>query len=109
MTDFGQVANISDDSYLGIERTISTLTPLLQTPKENPHATLVTLFMNAIHQVNSASIQNACLPAAAVQKAKAYLKTDLKPSTMAGTFPVAAILAISAHNLLLDFDKLFDK
>ncbi|KPM34923.1 hypothetical protein AK830_g11652 [Neonectria ditissima] len=44
------VSNISDGGYLGIHRTLYTMVPLLQTPLENPHATLITLFMNAVDE-----------------------------------------------------------
>ncbi len=43
-----QVSNISDFGWLGIHRTLIVMVPLLQTHIENPHATLITLFMNAV-------------------------------------------------------------
>jgi hypothetical protein len=47
---FIQVSNISDRGYLGIHRTIGLMVPLLQGPLINPHATLITLFMNAVEE-----------------------------------------------------------
>jgi hypothetical protein len=46
-----QVANISDSCYLGVDTTVTKLAPLLQQPKSNPSATLVTLFLNAVTEV----------------------------------------------------------
>ena len=44
-----EVANIVDMHYLGLDLTLQTLGPLLRTAAENPHATLIALFMNATH------------------------------------------------------------
>jgi hypothetical protein len=45
-----QVSNICDRTYLGLAPTIGIFTPLLEAPTANPHATLITLFMNAIEE-----------------------------------------------------------
>ncbi|KFY28454.1 hypothetical protein V493_02929 [Pseudogymnoascus sp. VKM F-4281 (FW-2241)] len=45
-----EVSNISDGAYLGIHRTVFFMVPLLQKPLVNPHATLITLFMNAVDE-----------------------------------------------------------
>src|SRR6266480_5135204 len=45
---FLQVSNISDGGYLGIPRTLSLLSPFLQKRTDNSHATMITLFMNAV-------------------------------------------------------------
>jgi hypothetical protein len=45
-----EVSNISDQGWLGIHRTLFYMIPLLQNPIENPHATLITLFMNAVEE-----------------------------------------------------------
>ncbi|KAF7175088.1 hypothetical protein CNMCM7691_006492 [Aspergillus felis] len=45
-----EVSNISDAGWLGIHYTLSLMVPLLQTPLENPHASLITLFMNAVDE-----------------------------------------------------------
>ncbi|OBT41478.1 hypothetical protein VE00_07576 [Pseudogymnoascus sp. WSF 3629] len=46
-----EVANISDAYYLGICATLGLLSPLLQLPRQNPHATLITTFINAVKEV----------------------------------------------------------
>lgn len=45
-----QVSNIADTGYMGIYWTLNCMIPLLQTPLDNPHATLITLFMNAVDE-----------------------------------------------------------
>ncbi|KFZ20600.1 hypothetical protein V501_00028 [Pseudogymnoascus sp. VKM F-4519 (FW-2642)] len=45
-----EVSNILDRGYLGIHRTVFSMMPLLQGPLVNPHATLITLFMNAVDE-----------------------------------------------------------
>ncbi|KAI0005245.1 hypothetical protein F4779DRAFT_633541 [Xylariaceae sp. FL0662B] len=45
------VSNICDMGYLGTETTLKTFSPLLQIPSVNPHATLITLFLNAIAEM----------------------------------------------------------
>ncbi|OBT89075.1 hypothetical protein VE02_01946 [Pseudogymnoascus sp. 03VT05] len=52
-----EVANISDAYYLGIRNTLGLLSPLLQLPQQNPHATLITTFINAVKEV--AKIENS--------------------------------------------------
>lgn len=45
-----EVSNISDYGWLGIHRTLFYMIPLLQNAVDNPHATLITLFMNAVEE-----------------------------------------------------------
>ena len=44
------MANICDRGYIGIRSTLSLLSPLLQLPQQNPHATFITLFINAVKE-----------------------------------------------------------
>lgn len=50
LTDSVQASNICDEYCLGPETTVGLLSPLLQKVSKNPHATLVTLFMNAVKE-----------------------------------------------------------
>ncbi|KEY73762.1 hypothetical protein S7711_03071 [Stachybotrys chartarum IBT 7711] len=45
-----QVSNISDTGYVGIHTTLALAMPCLQPVETNPHATLITLFMNSIEE-----------------------------------------------------------
>ncbi|KAH7224169.1 hypothetical protein BKA60DRAFT_594076 [Fusarium oxysporum] len=44
------VSNISDSGYLGAHRTVALVALLLRAPPTNPHATLITWFMNLIDE-----------------------------------------------------------
>jgi hypothetical protein len=48
-----QVSNITDvgPAYVGTETTLGLLCPLLQTPQQNPHATIITLYLNATMEI----------------------------------------------------------
>ena len=48
-----KVSNISDVGYLGIESTLAHMAPFLEAPQVNKHATLITLFMNAVDETRS--------------------------------------------------------
>lgn len=59
------VSNIADAGYLGINKTLKTMQPLLQ--PANKHSTLITLFMNAIGQMENLpgrelKLMQQCLP-----------------------------------------------
>ncbi|KAL2063905.1 hypothetical protein VTL71DRAFT_4399 [Oculimacula yallundae] len=45
-----EVANICDGGYIGIRNTLSLLSPFLKSPQQNVHATLITLFINAVKE-----------------------------------------------------------
>ncbi|KAH8674391.1 hypothetical protein BGZ60DRAFT_468760 [Tricladium varicosporioides] len=45
-----EVANICDGGYIGIRNTLSLLSPFLQSPRQNVHATFITLFINAVKE-----------------------------------------------------------
>ena len=38
---------------MGIRTTLAALGPMLQKPSENPHATIITHFMNAFHEIKA--------------------------------------------------------
>lgn len=46
------MSNICDGGYIGTEATVSLLGPLLQNTAENPYATLLLLYMNAVKETN---------------------------------------------------------
>ena len=46
-----QVSNITDSGYLGPKHTLATFGPLLKPKFQNPRATLLVLFLNAVHEI----------------------------------------------------------
>ncbi|KAK8070351.1 hypothetical protein PG997_010554 [Apiospora hydei] len=49
-----ETSNIADVTYLNPVGAVGLIGPLLKPPSVNPHATLITLFMNAIHEMKPA-------------------------------------------------------
>ncbi|KAL9075400.1 MAG: hypothetical protein Q9157_004045 [Trypethelium eluteriae] len=48
-------SNVADEEFLGIKKTLATVGPLLKPKSENPHATILTPFLNAIDNADSSS------------------------------------------------------
>ncbi|KAF2230331.1 hypothetical protein EV356DRAFT_345567 [Viridothelium virens] len=48
-------SNVADEEFLGIKKTLATVGPFLKPKSENPHATILTLFLNAIDNADSSS------------------------------------------------------
>jgi len=48
MLKFTQISNITDNYHLGHKASLETFAPLLKTPSQNHHATLLGFFTNAI-------------------------------------------------------------
>ncbi|KAK4099828.1 hypothetical protein N658DRAFT_539478 [Parathielavia hyrcaniae] len=51
-----EVSNVTDGCNLGLRNTLTSLMPLLQPPQRNPHATLISLFLNAVMDMVTAEI-----------------------------------------------------
>ncbi|KAF2137795.1 uncharacterized protein K452DRAFT_257269 [Aplosporella prunicola CBS 121167] len=98
-----EVSNIADGGYLGIRKCLKTFAPLLKPVTENPHATLVTLFLNAINEVESSEdrIQTLMLERARLM---AYVPVNLSNKNKLGADKVKIT---TAPDLLRDFDGLF--
>ena len=45
------MSNITDAGYLGTRETLRLLSPLLQAPHENPDATIISAYLNAIMEM----------------------------------------------------------
>ncbi|KAI0850207.1 hypothetical protein F5Y00DRAFT_43671 [Daldinia vernicosa] len=50
-----EASNISDTCWLGTRETLRCLSPLLKTPADNPHATLITVYLNAVMETAKSS------------------------------------------------------
>ncbi|KAK4500888.1 hypothetical protein PRZ48_009080 [Zasmidium cellare] len=69
-----EASNISDDSYIGMRATAKALGPLLRHPNDNPNATLITLFMNAVASVAKQVDGNPGVQLAKIKRASEYLR-----------------------------------
>jgi hypothetical protein len=104
---FLQASNITDSCYLGIDNTIVTLVPLLREVQVNPHATLITLFMNAVHELLAMGVHppNPAFDRGITERLHKYL--PVKPP-IRGTYDPQIIKFTSARDSVRYFDDYFD-
>lgn len=113
-----EVSNIGDLYYLGISETLKTFGPFLRSPSANPHATLVTGFLNAvpeakIHFGKMMPEVAFCAMVSQTRTALEYLESDLPPPTATPTrfrelFDICKIKMTCAVILLADMELYFD-
>ncbi|KAK5122415.1 hypothetical protein LTR85_003999 [Meristemomyces frigidus] len=99
-----EAANISDAGYLGCARTVASLGPLLEST--NPHATLLTLFMNAVDEM--------CSSTELAASTRTELTGLMKYLPLVGVPPRSvndsrAILMNFSRPIVRDVDKYFDR
>lgn len=98
-----EVSNISDYGWLGIHRTLFHMIPLLQNKVDNPHATLITLFLNAVEETEN---QNTKPDSASTRKLLQYIPlTSVWPSRYDPTL----VKFDMARDLVTDHDTVFDR
>ena len=105
-----QTANVADKGYLGVEGTVSSLSPLLDPPHVNEHATLVTLFINAIPETNHFFADDAS-EQADMEKASSYVFANGAPklSDLKSAYSPLLIKVSCGKDLVHDMDKTFEK
>ncbi|KAK8103314.1 hypothetical protein PG984_016460 [Apiospora sp. TS-2023a] len=106
-----QTCNITDLVALNPVRDVSQLGPLLKDPGVNPHATLITLFVNAVNEMVSldhgldANVIFTGDAAVAASQARHYLGTR----TPRHLFDADITQHLSVMTMFRDCDSLFDK
>ena len=100
-----EVSNIADSAWLGLDAVLSILGPMLKTPSENPHATLITLYINATHDADQALGMN-------YQKIRLLsemteVQKYLQPAPAAWVWDPAFVQVSSAKNIVRDNESLF--
>lgn len=98
------MSNICDGGYLGIKRTLALFGPRLRSREDNPHATLVTLFLNAVQEVTSKMDEYQEM-FKEMKKVSAYLPQTAPPSSNDAGF----LWASAAVCMVRDVDKFFNK
>lgn len=101
-----EVSNITDRGYLGLELTLSIFGPLLKPRSQNPKATLLALFLNAIHEESYGASVIASLES---DKDRICRYLPLTREVLANARPSSAdfIRFIEASAMFRDFDKPF--
>ena len=102
-----EVSNIVDESWLGTEVTLSALGKLLKAPHENPHATLVGLFLNAIDEVTESNGPSAWSQTE-WKRLQCYLPLTRTLFKGPHRYSAGDAKYVGAFNYLRDFDELFN-
>ncbi|KAK1055362.1 hypothetical protein LTR12_013176 [Friedmanniomyces endolithicus] len=105
-----EVSNIVDGAYLGIEKTLGLLGPLLQPPSVNPHAAMLTLFMNAVPEMleeDHGDIAEDELKFA-IQYMDIFDPAQLLGGNKLAAFSTELIRVLGASVLVRDVDKYFN-
>ncbi|KAG5658031.1 hypothetical protein KAF25_006982, partial [Fusarium avenaceum] len=94
-------------NHFGDDNTVLILAPLLREIQVNPHATLITLFMNAVHELMGRGVHlpNPVLANGVTQRLHKYL--PVKPP-IRGTYDPQIVKLTSARNSVRYFDDYFD-
>ena len=103
-----QLSNITDRAYLGPTATLFTFGPLLKRKAENPNATIVALFLNAVHEVfNPQDYRSSAR--SAMDRLRSYIPVTRDMVQDGSMSNPGFIKLMSAQGLLWDFDELFSR
>ncbi|ROT36821.1 hypothetical protein SODALDRAFT_298432 [Sodiomyces alkalinus F11] len=105
-----EVANIADCGYVGPHRTVALMARLLQEPAVNPHATLITLFMNAVDEnmTHQDRIADATQDSRSSKALLKYIRPT-GPLTMTGNYNPAVVKFSFARDLVTSYGRYFDR
>lgn len=103
-----QVSNISDRCYLGVYRTLECMVPLLQEPEANPHATLITLFMNVVDEtmIEEDHIEQLMPDSETFGRLLAYLPLRAPPTD---PFDTEVIKRSYARSSIANYEHILDR
>ncbi|CAL8583940.1 hypothetical protein XPA_009550 [Xanthoria parietina] len=102
-----EVSNIADEAYVGLARTLGTFTPLLKSHGVNPHATLITLFLNAceIADRQMGNRSDSKIQSSQMKQAMKYL--PFSPRQMGTANSTEVMKMMIANDLVRDYDRIF--
>lgn len=108
LTKHFQVSNIADQGWLGIHRTLLVAVPLLQSSHFNPHATLLTLFMNAVDETTTDEdrIRDSRPNSSSTKRLLRYLPPDGRPMS---SYDPRIIKFNLGRDLVTDYRHIFAK
>ncbi|KAH0421179.1 hypothetical protein CcaCcLH18_13597 [Colletotrichum camelliae] len=103
-----EVSNISDAGYLGIHHTLDLMIPLLQSPLVNPHATLITLFMNAVdeHATEMERLTDMKADGTVMKRIYKYLSPSGRPLNY---YDTTIFKIMAAGDCVPTYDHVFDR
>ncbi len=92
---------------MGVERTVAFMSPLLQNPKDNPSATLITMFMNAVPAMVH-TMEDPQETKTAMLRAIQLNCDNPRSLAMRSTYDPKRVNIRSAADMFRDFDRYFD-
>ncbi|KAK5168393.1 uncharacterized protein LTR77_006963 [Saxophila tyrrhenica] len=101
-----EVANMSGVRKLGPDQTVHLMTPLLRAPQENPHATLITLFLTAVTETYKMTAK-ATGDKDELRRMFAY--DGKPPSTPTFRFDARLLALLNAVGIVRDGDEYFNR
>lgn len=101
------MSNISDAGYIGIGNTLTYFGPLLKPVSENHHATIITLFLNAVEEMRD-PISKMNDSTREITQTLRYLPPS-GPAAVLNHHGVEIIRTISAKQLFVDRVKYFER
>lgn len=84
------------------------MVPLLQTPVENPHATMITLFMNAVEETKTDEDRFRGLTPDSPETKRLFKYLPPKKRAMSRNDPILIKLNV-ARELVGTYDRIFDR
>ncbi|KAI6349206.1 hypothetical protein MCOR25_010692 [Pyricularia grisea] len=102
-----KVANISDCGYLGPHLTVGIMAPMLQEPAVNPHATLITLFINAVNENMTEQDRMETAISNHLSKILVEYLPPIKPPI--GKYDPGLIKFVSARDLVIGYEQYFGR
>ncbi|KAK9782094.1 putative MYND-type zinc finger protein samB [Seiridium cardinale] len=99
-----ETANMADTDHLGVAYTVCALGSLLKKPEVNPHATLITLFMNAVPEMTTLDDKISEIPAE-IHRVNAYMAISQHMSRNDARF----IRLFACREMVRDYEKYFER
>lgn len=100
------MSNITDAGYLGTRETLRLLSPLLQPPHENSHATIISTYLNAIMEMVNQGDENDRMPD--IDLLMKYLP-DIDLLSLLEPESADSLKFWDARTIVLDRQKFFDR
>lgn len=101
-----QMANICDAGYVGTPKTLAILSPLLRSPLQNQHATVITLYLNAVMEMVKMGGKENAPPN--IEMLMRYLSFPRRFSPLS-TNNADMLRFWDARSLVLDVKKFFER
>jgi hypothetical protein len=97
-----------DEKWVKVGGTLGPMMPLLQTPTDNPHATLLGLFMMAVDDTRTAEERSQPPNGTTVELMKLYVPA-LVEEEITSTYDPSLIKVELSRGLVESHDEIFDQ